>query len=114
MNHQKVFNAVRNDYSEEVAIDVNIMLTILLTTKIRKSDIVKAGSYTKRVIDKGRNYLYNKSKEEFMEIWHIVEAVLEWNTLTEIQGIEECVPLSIKEIVAKNKKNYESNYESSY
>lgn len=94
MDHLRIFNAVREDFGDTIALSVCQINAISLTTKIKKSP----NSFTDRVIKKARKLLWELSDDDFnlaIDLWEVSSC---WDTRQTMDGLGGCVKMTFKEL----------------
>ena len=98
MKHINIFNAIKEDFSEESAVSVCQINAINLTLKIKQKDMDIIGHRTERVTMKARKLLWDLSDEDFslsMIIWDLIHS---WETRQTCHGIGGCEKKTFKEL----------------
>lgn len=100
-----VFNTVKQEFSEDIAILVVSALTINLSTKIKKKDLASDNdsSFRKRIDNKTRTVLWEHSPETIDLVIEIRDALHEFQTRISMEGLGGCKVLTLKEIIENNK-----------
>jgi hypothetical protein len=97
MDHLRIFNAVREDFGDTIALSVCQINAISLTTKVKKS----ANSFTDRVIKKARKLLWELSDDDLnlaIDLWELSDS---WETRQDLAGLGGCVKMTFKELYDK-------------
>jgi hypothetical protein len=97
MDHLRIFNAVREDFGDTIALSVCQINAISLTTKVKKS----ANSFTDRVIKKARKLLWELSDDDLnlaIDLWEVSSC---WDTRQTMDGLGGCVKMTFKELYDK-------------
>jgi hypothetical protein len=97
MDHLRIFNAVREDFGDTIALSVCQIIAISLTTKVKKSDFI-ANSFTDRVTKKAMKLLWELSDADFylaVNLWKLSDS---WETRQDMYGLGGCVKMTFKEL----------------
>jgi hypothetical protein len=105
MNHLRIFNEIKADFGEQIALNVCQINAICLTTKVKRTDINgRGGSFTKRVIKKAKKFLWESSPEELelsLALWGCAH---DWQIKQSLDGLGGCEKKTFKELLdARNK-----------
>lgn len=94
MDHLRMFNAVREEFGDTIALSVCQINAISLTTKIKKS----SNSFTDRVIKKARKLLWELSDDDLnlaIDLWEVSSC---WDTRQTMDGLGGCFKMTFKEL----------------
>lgn len=101
MNFTEIHKAVSAEFPPNIAVGVVVALTIDITTKIKKKDIVE-GNFTKKIDKKTRDALWDYSDDEvkliikIRDIWSTFELS---QTFNDLGGFEH---KTLKELIDEN------------
>jgi len=111
MRHLKeLFNEVKEEYGESIALGVVCILTINLTKTVenRHIELANLGSFTSEIIDEFKLFALGIFKEEEVEtiinIWHKTHT---WIIQKELDGMGGAKAVSIKELMNETVRNSE-------
>ena len=107
MNYKKLYDAVKDEYSDDIALSVCIAYSIHMQTDIEDEDLTESGRYQKR---------YHKRVEENIRevLWEnddidliidIESRVYTWQVCQEMDGLGGCTPKLFKDIKGSSSPN---------
>lgn len=76
MNMSEVFATVKKECSETMALDVVVVLTIVTSTKLKKSDLGGNTQFLDRVEKKARRTLWHLKEEDFHYVLRVAAAYI--------------------------------------
>ena len=94
MDHLRIFNAIREDFGDTIALSVCQINAISLTTKIKKS----ANSFTDRVTKKAIKLLWELPDADLklaIDLWELSDS---WETRQNMDGLGGAVKMTFKEL----------------
>lgn len=97
MDHLRIFNAIREDFGDTIALSVCQISAISLTTKIKKSDF-NANSFTDRVTKKAIKLLWELPDADLklaIDLWKLSDS---WETRQNMDGLGGAVKMTFKEL----------------
>jgi len=97
----KVYQQVALEFNETMALNVCLMLSINLTTKVTKKDIRTPGRYTGKILKKAKSLFHSLSDDEFDEILAIWEVLNSWSIGQELQGLGGSQPKTLKQLITE-------------
>lgn len=98
MNHVAIFNAIKADFSEEIALSACQINAINLTLKVKKKELAGGGNREERIAKKARKLLWELSDEDFslsMIIWDLIH---DWEINQTCHGLGGCEKKTFKEL----------------
>jgi len=97
MNYNKLYAAVKEEYSEDIALSVCIAYSIHLNLKIEDDDdMTDSGRYQKRIEENIRSVLWENDDIDL--IIDLESRVYEWDISNSLSGLGGCTPKLFKEI----------------
>jgi len=114
MKNQEIFSIIRNEFTEEIAVNATILILINKTLMPYNEEMVNNGLYVERLKSQYVNVLWQLDKEKqdlcmkIWDVWHIFEIGHDMDglggckkkTLKELIGIEQVdEPLTSKQIL---------------
>jgi hypothetical protein len=105
MEHLRIFNAIKADFGEQIALSVCQINAICLTTKVKRKDIGShGGSFAERVTKKATKLLWESSPEELELALALWGCVHDWEIKQSLDGLGGCEKKTFKELLdARNK-----------
>jgi hypothetical protein len=97
MSHIRIFNAIKADFGEEIALSVCQINAIHLTTKIKAKDI-QGGRFAARVTKKAQKLLWELSPEDFELVLTLWDCVYDWEIKQSLDGLGGCEKKTFKEL----------------
>jgi hypothetical protein len=104
MDFIELFETVEAEFSKHIATLVITAISINLTEKIKKKDLIKDGNFTKRLNKKTKNLLWEESPDTVDLVIEIRDALNEFQTRRSMNGIGGCKIMTLKEIVLINRR----------
>ena len=102
MKTQLVFDAVKAEYGEAIALLVVVIHTIALSTKPKDKDLRMKGRFWSRVCDRANKRLWEETKEDFELAIAITDALHEFDSRRVCAGMGGCTVATLREIVERN------------
>jgi hypothetical protein len=96
MNFKRLYNAIKDEYSEDIALSVCIANAIHLNTDVEEEDMTESGRYQKRIEKHMRDVLWENDDIDL--ILDLESRVYEWMVSNDLSGLGGCVPKLFKEI----------------
>jgi len=96
MNYNRLYDAVREEYSEDIALSVCIAFSIHIQTKIEEEDLTDSGRYQKRIEENIRDVLWENDDIDL--IIDLESRVYQWDISNVLDGIGGCKAKLFKEI----------------
>ena len=103
MNYNKLYAAVKEEYSEDIALSVCIAYSIHMQTDIEDEDLTESGRYHKRVEENIRNVLWENDDIDL--IIDIESRVYTWEICQEMDGLGGCKAKLFKDIKGSSSVN---------
>ena len=103
MNYNKLYAAVKEEYSEDIALSVCIAFSIHMQTKIEEDDITESGRYQKRIEEQIRYVLWENDDIDL--IIDLESRVYQWDISNSISGIGVCKAKLFKDIKGSSSVN---------
>ena len=103
MNYNKLYAAVREEYSEDIALSVCIAFSIHIQTEIEEEDLTDSGRYQKRIEENIRDVLWENDDIDL--IIDLESRVYEWDNSNALDGIGGCTPKLFKDIKGSSSVN---------
>lgn len=107
MTHSDVFNAVRLEYGEPLAILALVVYTLNLTLEVKPKDMKKPGSYTKRLRAKVDAKLWQEKKADVQLAWEVAMQLHAYDICQMFGkpggGIGGCLPKTLKQLVEEER-----------
>ena len=104
MKTQRVFDAVKAEYEEAVALLVVVVHAIALSTKPKDTDFRGRGVFRNRVCTKARKRLWEETQEDFDLAVAITDALHEFESRIACEGLGGCTRATLREIVERKAK----------
>ena len=100
MNHLRIFNEIKADFGEQIALSVCQINAIHLTTKVKKKDMgSNSGSFAARVTKKATKLLWELSPEDFQLALALWGCVHDWEIKQALDGLGGCEKKTFKELL---------------
>jgi len=96
MNYNRLYAAVKEEYSEDIALSVCIANAIHLNLEIEEEDSTDSGRYQKRIEENIRDVLWENDNIDL--IIDIESRVYTWEICQEMDGLGGCKAKLFKEI----------------
>ena len=103
MNYKKLYAAVKDEYSDDIALSVCIAYSIHMQTDIEDEDLTESGRYQKRIEEQIRHVLWENDNIDL--IIDIESRVYTWEICQEMDGLGGCTPKLFKEIKGSSSLN---------
>ena len=103
MNYKKLYAAVKDEYSDDIALSVCIACSIHMQTEIEEEDLTESDRYHKRVEENIRNVLWENDDIDL--IIDIESRVYTWQICQEMDGLGGCKAKLFKEIKGVSSPN---------
>lgn len=103
MNYKKLYAAVKDEYSDDIALSVCIAYSIHMQTDIEDEDLTESGRYQKRIEEQIRYVLWENDDIDL--IIDIESRVYEWDISNSLSGLGGCIPKLFKEIKGSSSVN---------
>lgn len=103
MNYNRLYAAVKEEYSEDIALSVCIAFSIHMQTDIEDEDLTESGRYQKRIEENIRDVLWENDNIDL--IIDIESRVYEWDISNSLNGLGGCIPKLFKEIKGSSSVN---------
>ena len=107
MTHSDVFNAVRLEYGESLAVLALVIYTLNLTLKVKPKDMEMPGRYTKRLRAKVDAKLWQEEKADVQLAWDVAMQLHLYDTHQMFGkpggGISGCLPKTLKQLVEEER-----------
>lgn len=104
MNHIEIFNAIKADFGEEVALSACLINSINLTMKVKKKDWTSSNR-EERITKKARKLLWELSDEDFSLAMIIWDLIYDWEVKQTLDGLGGCETKTFKELFDAKKAN---------
>ena len=101
MKTQRVFDAVKAEYDEAIALLVVVIHAIALSTKPKGKDFRGEGVFWNRVCTKARKRLWEETQEDFDLAVAITDALHEFESRIACEGLGGCTRATLREIVER-------------
>ena len=103
MNNEnsRVFDAVKAEYDEAIALLVVVVHAIALSTKLKGKDFRGKGVFWNRVCTKARKHLWEETQEDFDLAVAITDALHEFESRIACEGLGGCTRATLREIVER-------------
>ena len=95
----KLYDTVKAEFNDEIALSVVQILTINLTTKIKKKDMNVKGIFRDKILKKAKKALWQLDDDTFelsVKIWDVYPS---WITRQEMHGLGGCTIKTFKELL---------------
>lgn len=79
MNYDVLFQQVKKEFSEEIALKVSIAVALHLSTRVKNKDFEEKGRYDKRVKKKIWDVLWESSSDELDLVIKLWKCVYYWD-----------------------------------
>ena len=99
MIYKKIYDAVKAEFNDEIALTVVQILTINLSKKIKKKDMIVKGIFRDKVLTKAKKVLWEVDDDTFdlaVKIWDVYPS---WNTRQSLHGLGGCTIKTFKELL---------------
>ena len=103
MNYKKLYAAVKDEYSDDIALSVCIAYSIHMQTDIEDEDLTESGRYQKRIEEQIRYVLWENNDIDL--IIDIESRVYTWQICQEMDGLGGCTPKLFKDIKGSSSLN---------
>jgi len=90
MNFPQLFNDLKKEFPEHIALGVCVAMGIHLSTKIKEKDLSPKGNFEKRVEKKIRNTLWEVSEKDLELIIKLWKCVYDWDIRRALEGLGGC------------------------
>ena len=101
MKTQQVFDAVKAEYGEAIALLVVVFHTVALSTKLKDKDLRVKGRFWSRVCKKARERLWEEEEGDFALAVAISDALHEFDSRRVCEGLGGCTVATLHEIVER-------------
>lgn len=98
MIYKKLYDAVKSEFNDDIALTVVQILTINLSTKVKKKDMIEGG-FRDKVLTKAKKVLWqvdNDTYELAVKIWDVYPS---WDTRQSFHGLGGCTIKTFKELL---------------
>ena len=103
MNYKKLYAAVKDEYSDDIALSVCIAYSIHMQTDIEDEDLTDSGRYQKRIEEQIRYVLWEDDDIDL--IIDFESRVYTWQVFQEMDGLGGCTPKLFKDIKGSSSLN---------
>ena len=103
MNYKKLYAAVKDEYSDDIALSVCIAYSIHMQTDIEDEDLTDSGRYQKRIEEQIRYVLWENDNIDL--IIDIESKVYTWQICQEMDGLGGCKAKLFKEMKGSSSLN---------
>ena len=100
MSHLQIFNAIKADFSAEIALSVCQIHAINLTIKAKQKDLV-SGNRTRRVEKRAKKLLWRLADEDFTLVIGLWGLIHDWETRQAMHGLGGCEKKTFLELLQK-------------
>lgn len=101
MTPKEVFDAVKAEFDEEVAVNVVAIQSVQLSMKIKRKELLQMGLFSARLQKKARKLLWQASEEAFELAFKVAMAMYDYETRKSLAGLGGCTVATIKELIAE-------------
>lgn len=101
-NYVKLYDAVKAEFNDEIALSVVQILTINHSVKPKKKDMVTKGLFRDKILKKSKKVLWEVDDDTYdlaVKIWDVVPS---WETRQEFNGLGGCTIKCFKELLDDN------------
>jgi hypothetical protein len=100
LDYIRVFNEVEEHFGKDLAVLVNVFLTINMTLKPTMHHLTHKGSFTKEIIKIARETLWGQDEEMLTKAEDLLECLYDWDLCQNMgpSGLGGCTVRNIKEI----------------
>lgn len=100
MKYEEIFQAVKNEYGEEVALTVVQLATIHISTNPTYEEIVTEGLYVRNLQNKFNEVLWETPNHIFRVSLKVWEVLYDWELRQTCAGLGGCETKTLKELVS--------------
>ena len=102
MNTVDCFKEIEVDFGTAIAIGVIQIRTLIVTAKVKDSEVNTGDSFTARMKKKSKRLLWEMTDEEFDLCWKVVEVLPSWHIGRELFGLGGSRIMRLKDLVDKS------------
>ena len=93
------FKEIEVDFGTAIAIGVIQIRTLIVTAKVKDSEVNTGDSFTTRMKKKSKSLLWEMTDEEFDLCWKVVEVLPTWHIGRELFGLGGSRVMRLKDLV---------------
>lgn len=100
MDMVQVFNSVKEEYDERIAILLTSAMAVAMTKKAKQRHFRDQGLYTRELHDSINDLLWEEvSEEERALVCDLINVYHDYQSINELGGLGDGVPVSLKQLV---------------